>query len=1227
MDYLFEELGPERFQEFCQALLARAFPDVQCFPVAQPDGGRDAVVYLQGDGPEKAFNVFQVKYVRSPSAHDEPHRWIVRILNEELPKIQEQIPKGARGYYLLTNVAGTAHPGAGTIDLANDALAALGIPGFCWWRADLARRLDDAWDLKWAYPELIRGTDLLRLLVEHGLSEDRERRTRAIRTFVRAQYEKDAEVRFKQVELQNKLLDLFVDVPLADPDSFEDREGFYAWRSLPRVQGTEEMPGVATLILNSRTQRAFPQIVLEGAPGQGKSTLTQYVCQVHRMRLLDETASINVVPDHHRPRSVRIPIRVDLRDFATWLNKEDPFAGEDRSTAPLNWSRSLEAFLSALIRHQAGGVEFRVDDLHAVAALSALLIVLDGLDEVADIARRRLVVTEVKTGVARLREIAASLQVVVTSRPAAFANSPGFPPKSFPYFHLAALGRSDIDAYTERWLAAKRLSGKEAAEVRRILRQKLEQPHLMALARNPMQLAILLSLIHTRGASLPDKRTALYDAYVQLFFSRETEKSDVVRERRELLWDIHGYLAWVLHADAEKGHHSGNIKTTALQELIRTYLHSEGRNPDLVTELFSGMVERVMFLVARLEGTFEFEVQPVREYFAARFLYETAPYSPPGSERRGTKPDRFDALARNFYWSNVTRFYAGCFSKGELPSLIERLQDLDHAEAYRNTNHASRLAAMLLSDWVFSQNQRSTREAAQLVVNSLSLKHVFGSRRRPRPSPDASLVLPEGCGRRELVEACIDLLTKERRRDYAVEIRDLLRDNATRDEVDRWWLNGLDAAAGADLERWLDHGRFTGALSRCPEEHLERSISAKRLSPAALMIILGAGQHQFIYRSPTRLRETIEALLDGDVGVVGRARELIGAFGAALDSSRYANAFQLVSPEPMVRILARYESRDQSDESINVSDPLLQKCSDTVDAATAQIQLSAIEWATNLAPWETLLEKYREIWGERWIFYELATCAAGIRSVTTTCKDSDRLFDVTKPLARRFRYARFRSGAPAWWEEQLGEARTVTDRMAWALVLGVWASPRTILSLAKPLTTILNGLDEELWAKLARTFRTMSLRLGMRREPSLDVKHVPSRLSQRTAVVLGRRIRVDDAQAMYLKVLREYKGNDSSILGFAEETAWGLSRRTQKHWARALVVSRRSYAAGNTFGSVGRFWPDVEWLPDSVAAEIATERDAYSRNLIHLAAERCRLALSAEIMPLRDIAAKERWFA
>lgn len=55
MQYDYERFTPDRFQEFCQSLLIRKYPDVQCFPVGQKDGGRDAV---------SGGIVFQVKFKR-----------------------------------------------------------------------------------------------------------------------------------------------------------------------------------------------------------------------------------------------------------------------------------------------------------------------------------------------------------------------------------------------------------------------------------------------------------------------------------------------------------------------------------------------------------------------------------------------------------------------------------------------------------------------------------------------------------------------------------------------------------------------------------------------------------------------------------------------------------------------------------------------------------------------------------------------------------------------------------------------------------------------------------------------------------------------------------------------------------------------------------------------------------------------------------------------------------
>jgi hypothetical protein len=534
MPYALESLTPDQFQQLCQALLVKEFPDVQCFPIGHADGGRDATSKMTHVLPRRSvrpFLLFQVKYHRTALSVSDPHKWLLSTLEEELPKIPAVTLRGASRYIILTNVPGTGVLNKGSIDKVDDVLArTLPIPAMCWWRDDVERRLDNSWDVKWHYIDILTGADLVRYFIENRLSDDKERRSNAIKSFLADQYESDSEVRFRQIELQNDLVKLFVDVPAAPLHHTQHEHHkvpmhVRAWQTIrrelrvhqgmpegdpPHYLESEDTPVTAAhLILHRRYSGMVPVVVLEGAPGQGKSTVTQYVCQVHRMKLLGNPI-VRTLPDVHQQAPLRLPFRVDLRDFATWLAKRDPF-GAEPDTQPAGWNKSLESFLTALVRHHSGGAAFSVSDLQSVLVLSPTLIALDGLDEVADIPTRTAVVDEIKRGITRLAAVAAQLQVVIISRPAAYANSPGFPEERFPVLHLTSLPISIIEEYATKWVDARHLIGRERTEVLKILRNKIDQPHFRDLARNPMQLAILLGLIHSRGSSLPDKRTALYD--------------------------------------------------------------------------------------------------------------------------------------------------------------------------------------------------------------------------------------------------------------------------------------------------------------------------------------------------------------------------------------------------------------------------------------------------------------------------------------------------------------------------------------------------------------------------------------------------------------------------------------------------------------------------------------------------------------------------------------------
>ena len=86
--YDYEQLNGESFQQLSQSLLVKEFPGLQCFPVGQPDGGRDAIFrHLETASDTTRFTLFQVKFARRELNPSEARDWLLRTLRQELPNI------------------------------------------------------------------------------------------------------------------------------------------------------------------------------------------------------------------------------------------------------------------------------------------------------------------------------------------------------------------------------------------------------------------------------------------------------------------------------------------------------------------------------------------------------------------------------------------------------------------------------------------------------------------------------------------------------------------------------------------------------------------------------------------------------------------------------------------------------------------------------------------------------------------------------------------------------------------------------------------------------------------------------------------------------------------------------------------------------------------------------------------------------------------------------------
>ncbi|MFF2999564.1 NACHT domain-containing protein [Streptomyces sp. NPDC057950] len=1248
MTFYYEQLDPERFQHLCQALIVREFPGTQCFPVGQRDGGRDALQVLSGD-PTRS-RVFQVKYVRNPFSITDAHKWVVDTMRGELPKLQSMLTAESEivEYLLITNVPGTAFPEFGSIDTLNALLETeLEVPIRVWWRDDLDRRCENSADIRWAYPDMLRGTDVLQALAEADASALHGVRLDALRTFAVAQYEDDNEVRFQQVDLSNEILNLFVDVPATVPEwsdqpkrrghsnSHQIRSAVHRLSQLVQPVGHTVHPtqrhqvevGAATLLLDDELSRLASLVVLEGGPGQGKSTLGQYICQVHRMKMLG-MPEFEGLPDVHKPSSVRFPIRVDLREYATWLAGRNPFGQARDERRPQHLNKSLESFISYLVNERSGGRSFTPDDLALTASSSALLLVLDGLDEVAEVSLRNEVVREVTSAARRLGDSAAALQILVTTRPSALAEVNEFPPKLFHRWSLSRLGRPLIEEYASRWARSRRLKPKELANLRRVLNDKLDQPHMRDLARNPMQLAILLTVIHTRGSSLPDKRTALYDIYVELFLAREAEKSETVKLRQELLIDVHRYLAWVLHSEAETGSTLGKIESSRLKSVLRDYLVAEQRNPDLVDELFTGLSQRVVFLVGAVEGLFQFEVQPLREYFAGRYLYETAPYSPVGSPRKGTKDERFDALARNTHWLNVTRFYAGCFSKGELPSLVDRLEVLCADPDLGLTSHPRTLAATLVADWVFSQNPRSLQKTVGMILDKNGYRALLGDDMYSFDS-ESLLTLPEGCGRHELVLRCIDLLKESPKHDVQTALARLAQKNSTLAELTTLWRdNFADLRNEEEKMSWFLTGYYLGVLASSSEGDISEIFNSQGpdpFEPVIIKFMIMAGHINYYAQRPDRLASYIDAVQESRTGYTlpRKITTDLEFFTAAYSVSHFRGGAHN-DRMTVADGLKQYGARFATDEPTQIAGDL--RVNPVVESFMRLLSQPLNKAFQRNGAFESFIDDLTDEIQPAEAVWCMALCfvrACGRESVINA--EPENLFAGEAGLIQRLLFARKQAGNVNWWRAQLSDI-TESQKPIWVCAAISLCGPATVSRLSADIDAALTSVDYPTFERIYEIVGTV-LRWGA--DPrKIRFDDLGESLSPRLAALIASVATNSDHVILSNKYLADYQGNESPVLNALYFAVLHRIHGAMIEWAEVLSSLKKIY------GSAGfdlTYHPGVyhifSEMPIDIARTVTSRQEEYPRFLVIVAESVVKRDNAKKAIPLSRVAADGEWFS
>ncbi len=343
----------------------------------------------------------------------------------------------------------------------------------------------------------------------------------------------------QEVEKSEKLAQIFV-----MPDVVEDGGRDFVFE-LGNYGGEENRQQV---LLAQQRQRAFSKpsgrkflasqllqqtdskkFVLLGAPGSGKTTLASYFAV---MLAQGEREKLGLHPDVDY-----LPIIIRIRDLARWGD-----------VSILEFAKQFAEKRLAVKILPTGFFNYWLEDGRA-------LILLDGLDEVAETGKRYEIVRRIENFLGQFPHNRA----IITSRPAGYKRD-FFRTEEFPRFELQAFDDEKLEEFVNHWYDSRVKDSGEAARCKENLHKALaDNERIKLLARNPLLLTII-ALIHRYQAVLPKERYKLYDKAVETLLTSWDANKEIT---------AHKVLQYLSLDDLRR-----------ILEIIAYWIHNEGNTGD-----------------------------------------------------------------------------------------------------------------------------------------------------------------------------------------------------------------------------------------------------------------------------------------------------------------------------------------------------------------------------------------------------------------------------------------------------------------------------------------------------------------------------------------------------------------------------------------------------------------------------------------------------------------------
>ncbi len=725
MNISFDQFSTRSFERFSQSLAQHILGAGILVFGDGPDGAREASFEGTLNYPTVAdrwtgYTVMQAKFLQVPRSPKDDADWLCTQLQEELQKFASPSStlKKPDYYILISNARLSPMPegkrGKGGIEKVDSVFAEykkkIGIKDYRVWHLDqITTMLAGANELRRSYAAWLCTSDVIADLLKEGEAKARAV-SDAMYRYLTREIRSHQQLRLQQAghagDAQTMIEDVFVDLPYRESGhvSAKEKDTLLLAHLLDRSRDCLDGASVHSRL--SRNEDRRERVLLLGGPGQGKSTLSQFLAQIFRANILNaervggypaEIGSI-VRKTIDKAKSAglainvprRYPMRVDLPNFADWIAREE--------------NRLEKSLLHYLCHHitSISNTKVEISDLRHWINRYPSIVLLDGLDEVPPSANRSSVIRAINEFWDEAS--GADVLMVVTTRPQGYNDD--LDPDFYSKLEMTPLTVEHAIAYSEK-LAGARLSDVFQRErVISRLREAAKSPMTSRLMISPLQVAILLALIDQRGDA-PTDRWSLFDKYFGVILQREQSKSGAVGETMRhwarQIAAIHFKAGFILHSEAEaQGGSDSHLDKHSLEALIRGQLESEGYDgaelDRFTEELMGASTERLVLLVQRVENCFSFEVRSLQEFMAAAYLM---------AGKESVVQRRLRAIVTKTHWLHVFQIAASkCFSVNDSEqyrdSIITICREINESgeELDRLLRTGSRIAFALLQDGV-----------------------------------------------------------------------------------------------------------------------------------------------------------------------------------------------------------------------------------------------------------------------------------------------------------------------------------------------------------------------------------------------------------------------------------------------------------------------------------------------------------------------------------------------